>query len=238
MQTPELRTRPVWKSTRPDDPSGNLSENSPSALSNKYGRLRVDVQVSGKAVLVDALTLCDEDLSSGRVKQKLEDYIADPKAANVVELVVVFKAPKANGDCSDQLLHLSQVQMLYVQESPWLCLQPLTLTRLLDMQPRPVLLADSPVHVETLLRTHLAHTTSVPPPQRPAVSLLSHATAAAPRRPLSALETATLHGIFASIKELETGTRTSDGRALIGDFFNPATTRDVIDFWEDEYLAT
>lgn len=235
MQTSELRTRPVWKSTRPDDPSGIHSESSPPSLSSKHGRLRMDVRVSGKTVPVDALTLCNEDFSNGDVKQKLEKYIADPKAADVVEFIVIFTTPNAGGDCSNQLAHLSQVQMLYVR--PTALSTTIDTYRLFDLKPRPVLLADSPMHVETILRRSLDHTSSMPSPRRPALSLLSHATAAAPRRPLSRSETTTLHSIFASIKELEAGTRTSDGRALIGDFLNPTATRDVIDFWEDEYLA-
>jgi hypothetical protein len=72
----------------------------------------------------------------------------------------------------------------------------------------------------------------------PSSSLLAHATASAPIRLLSQQQVITLHGMFGTVKELEAGTRTPDGQALIRDLFEPGIARDVIDFWEDEYLAT
>jgi hypothetical protein len=47
----------------------------------------------------------------------------------------------------------------------------------------------------------------------------------------------TLHGIFGSVQELEAGTRSLEGQADIRDLFTPGAARDIIDFWEDEYLA-
>ena len=114
MQSSALRSRPVWKSTRPDDPPGIQSPPKASGSPSKHGRLRMDVQMAGKTMLVDALTLCDEDFSKGQIKQKLEAYVAGPRTNDVVELVIVIMAKTAASGRVDQLHRLSQVQLLCV----------------------------------------------------------------------------------------------------------------------------
>lgn len=108
---------------------------------------------------------------------------------------------------------------------------------MLDIRPIPVLLADSPADIETYLRAHLADTENVPLPAPSPAKLMAHATASAPTKPLSPRQSITLQSVFATIKELEAGTKTPEGQALIRGFFDAAVARNVIDFWEDEYLA-
>lgn len=67
--------------------------------------------------------------------------------------------------------------------------------------------------------------------------LISHATAAAPNRLLSKQNSAMLSELFGSIKELEKGTRSEDGQQKILNHLEPGSARDVIDFWEDEWLV-
>lgn len=100
-----------------------------------------------------------------------------------------------------------------------------------------MLLAHSPTEVEAAIRKYLRDTDHGPPWKPIPSNLLAQATASAPSKLLSRQEADTLRSIFGSVKELEAGTRTPEGQVVIKDLFTPATARDIIDFWEDEYLA-
>jgi hypothetical protein len=67
--------------------------------------------------------------------------------------------------------------------------------------------------------------------------LMAHATAKAPGRLLAQRQTTTLSRLFHSIQSLEAGTRTVEGRRLIQQTLGAVVARDVIDFWEDEYIV-
>lgn len=76
------------------------------------------------------------------------------------------------------------------------------------------------------------------PPQPPHYAqLIAHATATAPNRLLAEHYTNLLSDLFASIRELEKGTRTEGGQQKIRDYLDSGAARDVIDFWEDEWIA-
>lgn len=64
----------------------------------------------------------------------------------------------------------------------------------------------------------------------------SYATSSAPRQPLSHQDANVLTDLFPSIRDLEEGTRTSHGRKLIRDYFDPGTEQDLVDFWRDEWI--
>jgi hypothetical protein len=66
---------------------------------------------------------------------------------------------------------------------------------------------------------------------------MASATASAPSKRLNIQDLHALKGVYSNVVELEAGTRTAEGRALIQDFLLPAVARDVIEFWEDEWLA-
>ena len=110
--------------------------------------------------------------------------------------------------------------------------------RLLEHHNLPVVLVDNADDIVPVLNKHFSRfaTSSQLPAPCPS-ALMAHATASAPGRILSKEETATLGTIFSSIKELERGSRTEESRALIHDFLPKATAREVIEFWEDEWLA-
>ena len=110
-------------------------------------------------------------------------------------------------------------------------------TRLLEYRPLPVLVVDCVAEGEAAVRRQLSNSSTTLPPERSPTALIAHATASAPAKKLWQQDAASLNSIYTSVKELETGTRTAEGRALIHDFLDPSTARDVIDFWEDEYLA-
>jgi hypothetical protein len=67
--------------------------------------------------------------------------------------------------------------------------------------------------------------------------LMAHATATAPGRLLAQRQTITLSRLFHSIQSLEAGTRTVEGQRLIQQTLGAVVARDVIDFWEDEYIV-
>ncbi|KAI9870165.1 MAG: hypothetical protein M1823_008829, partial [Watsoniomyces obsoletus] len=76
------------------------------------------------------------------------------------------------------------------------------------------------------------------PERSPVTSqLIAHATASAPTRLLSRDQADTLSELFPSARHLEMGTRTAEGQAKIQKYLDPGTARDVLDFWEDEWLA-
>jgi hypothetical protein len=67
--------------------------------------------------------------------------------------------------------------------------------------------------------------------------LMAHATAAAPNRLLSEHQVNRLNQLFPSIRALERGTSTADGQAQIRTYLDAMTARDVVDFWEDEWVV-
>ena len=73
--------------------------------------------------------------------------------------------------------------------------------------------------------------TSVP------LQLTAHATTSAPIQPMSKEQAHLISRLFPSIKELEKGTRTSQGQAKLSSYLDPATAKDIIDFWEDEWVV-
>lgn len=75
----------------------------------------------------------------------------------------------------------------------------------------------------------------VPPP--PCSGLMTCATSTAPSQPLSEHDANLLTALFPSIRRLEEGTSTSQGRKLIRDYFDPGTEQDLMDFWKDEWIV-
>ena len=98
----------------------------------------------------------------------------------------------------------------------------------------PLLIGDSLASAQTTLQKCLSFE---PIPIHKSPELMASATAAMPAGRLNPSQVDTLKTVFGSICELEAGTRNAEGRALIQDFLPPTAARDVIDFWEDEFLA-
>ena len=69
------------------------------------------------------------------------------------------------------------------------------------------------------------------------VQLIAHATASAPDRPLTEHQARIVNDLFPSIRDLERGTRTAEGQDELRAQLNPATAKDIIDFWEDEWIV-
>ena len=67
--------------------------------------------------------------------------------------------------------------------------------------------------------------------------LIAHATTSAPIQPLSQDQAHVVSRLFPSVKDLEKGTRTAEGQAKIRRYLDRATARDIIDFWEDEWIV-
>ena len=74
----------------------------------------------------------------------------------------------------------------------------------------------------------------------PAVSLptvMAHATASAPRIPLPNLHAQRLASLFPSVRALEAGVRSQEGRQKLLENFDERTATDLIDFWADEWIV-
>jgi hypothetical protein len=110
MESSLLRTRPLWKSTRPDDPAGVKL---PAAIRN--GRLRFEVLTPLKAVTVDALIVEEGEVSDDEVKRKLESYAAETEGSGLIDMIVIL-SKSSDGQLSPCLYCLSLVQMLYAGE--------------------------------------------------------------------------------------------------------------------------
>lgn len=98
--------------------------------------------------------------------------------------------------------------------------------------------------VENLVSTlekyiaELVHETDLPrQPIPPPPGIVAYATSTAPRQPLSDHDATLLAALFPSIRRLEEGTRTSQGRKIIPDYFDPGTEQDLMDFWKDEWIV-
>lgn len=84
----------------------------------------------------------------------------------------------------------------------------------------------------------LVHETDLPRHAIPLpTGIVAYATATAPPQPLSEHDANVLTGLFPSIRRLEEGRRTSQGRKMIRDYFDPATEQDLMDFWKDEWIV-
>jgi len=68
-------------------------------------------------------------------------------------------------------------------------------------------------------------------------TLVAHAITTAPMQPLSGHDANILASHFPSLRHLEEATRTSSGRNSLTELLGPAVTRNVVDFWEDEWIA-
>ena len=66
-------------------------------------------------------------------------------------------------------------------------------------------------------------------------ALIGHATTSA--QPLVQHDANVLADICHSLRGLEEVTRTTEGKAKLVDYLGPPVARNVIDFWEDEWLA-
>lgn len=75
------------------------------------------------------------------------------------------------------------------------------------------------------------------PQQHSTEQLMAHATTTAPSSFLKQRQAAILSHLFGSIRGLERGTRTTGGQQMIQDNLGAAVARDVIDFWEDEWIV-
>lgn len=110
--------------------------------------------------------------------------------------------------------------------------------RLLPYRPVPVLFSDSIESVQSTLQRQVEALLAAKEMPRPLSALMRRATSAMPGKPLSAQQVDQLQTICPSIRDLEAATRSEEGRALINDFLDPVTARDIVDFWEDEWLAS
>ncbi|KAK5258721.1 hypothetical protein LTR40_007350 [Exophiala xenobiotica] len=68
-------------------------------------------------------------------------------------------------------------------------------------------------------------------------TLVAHATTTAPMQPLSPHDANILTSHFRSLRHLEEATRTSSGRKGLTELLGPAVTKNLVDFWEDEWIA-
>jgi hypothetical protein len=97
--------------------------------------------------------------------------------------------------------------------------------------------------VSSLLATLNAYLTRTQPVSKPVPtpcmlkSLIAHATASAPAKPLSAHNANVLSEIFCSLQDFEEATRTQEGRVMLRNFLDPTTAEDVVDFWADEWIV-
>ncbi|EXJ73967.1 uncharacterized protein A1O5_02261 [Cladophialophora psammophila CBS 110553] len=113
---------------------------------------------------------------------------------------------------------------------------------MLDVSPAPILIALS---IESVLPTieryiqelHKNFEIKLPPLPMP-TTLVAHACTTAPIRPLSPHDANILTDLCHSIRELEEATRTSSGREQLAEYLGPAVTKNIVDFWEDEWIGS
>lgn len=113
--------------------------------------------------------------------------------------------------------------------------------RVLDPNAIPIILA---VNAEAILPTLERHVkesnTETKEDSRPILNLtalVAQTTTTAPSQPLSGYDATTLAEKFLSIQCLEEATRTRDGKTQISQLVGPIVAKNVIDFWEDEWIA-
>lgn len=68
-------------------------------------------------------------------------------------------------------------------------------------------------------------------------TLVAHATTTAPMQPLSGHDANILTSHFPSLRLLEEATRTSSGRNSLAELLGSAVASNMVDFWEDEWIA-
>ncbi|OAP63735.1 hypothetical protein AYL99_02962 [Fonsecaea erecta] len=114
-------------------------------------------------------------------------------------------------------------------------------SRMLDVPaPIPILIVLS---VESIISTmehyiqelHKKYEVKTPPMVLP-TALVAHATTSAPSQPLSQHDASVLTDLYSSIRELEEATRTSRGREQLTEYLGPVVTKNLVDFWEDEWI--
>ena len=88
-------------------------------------------------------------------------------------------------------------------------------------------------YVHELKKTRDLHPQTMPQP----TILVAQATSTAPGQPLSKHDANVLTDLFPSIRLLEEATRSTAGRETITEWFDPSTGRNMIDFWEDEWIV-
>lgn len=104
-----------------------------------------------------------------------------------------------------------------------------------------MLVASAADQVVPILKKHLEQLKQ--PPRSEArlnilpTTLIAQATSTAPSKPPSEHTTNILTDLFSSIPELEAGTRTAAGQATIHEYLDAKTAKEVIEFWEDEWLV-
>jgi len=136
----------------------------------------------------------------------------------------------------------AELQMLYAWRSPRMATPAHEGYRFITMsKPPSAIIVPSPEQILPHLETYvevLCH--PVPPPQNPMcmpTQLLAHTTAAAPGQPLSEHDANVLSDLFPSMRALEEATRTTQGKAVIREYFDSKTAANIIDFWENEWIA-
>ena len=155
------------------------------------------------------------------VEPKITSFVSAIRPTNALNLIILVNDALQD----DSGLHgLMKLQLL-----------------LLDIGHIPTLMAHSTDQVLPLLEKHIEQVKQ--PPQsasRPSIlptALVAHATSTAPAKPLSEHNANILTDLFLSIKQLEEGTRTVQGQENIRSYFDAKTAKEVIEFWEDEWLV-
>ena len=111
MQSTTLRTRPVWKSTKPDDPAGLHLLNRSTTMSES-GRHHWELRTTQRCITVQALVLYNT-AGAKEMADKVGLYASEARAADVLELVVIVNSDGPTAPSS--ILTLTQVQLLSVQ---------------------------------------------------------------------------------------------------------------------------
>ena len=109
---------------------------------------------------------------------------------------------------------------------------------LLQTHPIPLIFVPSPQVLLSYLEYYVSTLPTIRAPKPRSVPvfptrLIAQATAGAP---LSEHDASVLSELFPSIRALEEGTRTIEGREKIDAYFDKVTADSILEFWDDEWI--
>ncbi len=200
--------------------------------------LSIAVSSTQKQITVRAILLDTVEVANGEAAHRLQSLSSAVRPANALDVVVLVHGglsdPNAGFPSIVQLQVLYGALAMVRSHLKYSC-------RLLDhpsVVSLPVFSADEITPTLEMLVSRLKEPLDEGP-ARPSVwqQLIAHATTAAPIRPLTEHQTHILTSLFPSVKEIEKGTRTTEGQAKIRSYLDPGTAEDIIDFWEDERIV-
>lgn len=193
----------------------------------------INLDCTKKHLTANVLTLVPSDITKEtELEERINRFLSTSAEGRDAKIVVLIAESQA--DPVSYLADLSRLQLLSVCHK--MRLAAANGVRGLKRDNLNIIPADSVSSARTALQKHLTALESSSSIGRRS-PLMASATASIPAKRLNPQEVEILNSVFPTINDLEVGTRTREGQALIQDFLPADVARDVIDFWEDEWLA-